>query len=163
MFWFSLQILFETFLKTNSARHWHKCTYVFMLSTHYSCRILIQLEFSRQISKNTQIPNLIKIRPVDAELFHADGQTDMKKLIVVLCNIAKAPKTTSLCGNCTKILSWKIFWRENKNGFLIELMFRSEPPFFSVNSYSAQCEVKGLLYQYDKPRHLNLTAEYEYF
>jgi len=26
--------------------------------------------------KNTQISNLIKIRPVGAKLFHADGQTD---------------------------------------------------------------------------------------
>ena len=29
-----------------------------------------------------QIPNLIKIRPVGAELFHADRRTDMTNLIV---------------------------------------------------------------------------------
>jgi hypothetical protein len=34
----------------------------------------------------------MKIRPVGAELFHADGQTDMTKLIVVFRNLAKAPK-----------------------------------------------------------------------
>jgi len=35
----------------------------------------MKLEFSRQIFENTQISNVIKIRPVGAELFHTDGQT----------------------------------------------------------------------------------------
>jgi hypothetical protein len=43
-----------------------------------------------------QISNLIKIRPVGAELFNADGQTDgktdMTKLRVAFCNFAKALK-----------------------------------------------------------------------
>jgi len=51
----------------------------------------------------------MKIRPVDAELFHAEGQTDMKTLIVALCNIANAPKITSFCDNYTKTLFLKIF------------------------------------------------------
>jgi hypothetical protein len=38
----------------------------------------------------------MKIRPVVAELFHADGrtdgQTDMTKLIVAILNFANAPK-----------------------------------------------------------------------
>jgi len=34
----------------------------------------------------------MKIRPVGAELFHADGRTDMTKLIVALRNSADAPK-----------------------------------------------------------------------
>jgi len=34
------------------------------------------LNFFDGFSKNTQIPNFIKIRPVTAELFHADGRTD---------------------------------------------------------------------------------------
>ena len=34
------------------------------------------LIFSRDFQKNPQISNLIKIRPLGAELFHADGQTD---------------------------------------------------------------------------------------
>ena len=42
--------------------------------------------------KNTQIPNFIKIRPVGAELFHADGQTDKTKLIVAFRNFANEPK-----------------------------------------------------------------------
>jgi len=34
----------------------------------------------------------MKIRPLGAELFHADGQTDMAKLIVAFRNFADAPK-----------------------------------------------------------------------
>ena len=34
----------------------------------------------------------MKIRLVGAELFHADGRTDMTKLIVAFRNFAKAPK-----------------------------------------------------------------------
>jgi hypothetical protein len=34
----------------------------------------------------------MKIRPVGADLLHADGQTDMTKIIVALRNFAKAPK-----------------------------------------------------------------------
>ena len=53
------------------------------------------MEFSGHIFEN-----LIKIRLVEAELFHADGRTDaptdrqadMTKLIVAFRNFAKAPK-----------------------------------------------------------------------
>ena len=34
----------------------------------------------------------MKIRPVGAELFHADGQTDMMKLIVAFHSFVKRPK-----------------------------------------------------------------------
>jgi hypothetical protein len=41
----------------------------------------------------------MKIRPVNAELFHVDertdGQTDMTKLIVTFCNFSNAPKNAS--------------------------------------------------------------------
>ena len=47
-------------------------------------------------SKDTQISNFMKIRPMGAELFNADGRTDghtdMTKLIDVFRNFAKAPK-----------------------------------------------------------------------
>ena len=37
----------------------------------------MKLEFSGQIfEKNTQLSNFTKIRPVEAELFHEDRQTD---------------------------------------------------------------------------------------
>ena len=47
---------------------------------------------SKEFSKNTQIPTFKKIRPVAAELFHADGHTGMTKIIVAFCNFANAPK-----------------------------------------------------------------------
>jgi hypothetical protein len=35
--------------------------------------------------------NFAEIHPVGAELFHADGQTDMTKLTVAFCYFANAP------------------------------------------------------------------------
>jgi len=46
----------------------------------------------------------MKIHPVGAELFQAGRQTDMTKLIVVLCSFAIAPK------NCCILLSDKPTW-----------------------------------------------------
>jgi hypothetical protein len=37
----------------------------------------------------------MKIRPVGAELFHADGRTDMTKLIVPFRNFVNAPKNVT--------------------------------------------------------------------
>jgi hypothetical protein len=42
--------------------------------------------------------NFTQIRPVGAELFHADRQTDMTKLIVAPRNFAKAPKNGYMDG-----------------------------------------------------------------
>ena len=55
-----------------------------------------KLNFLGRSSKNTQIYNFMNIRPVGAETFHADGQTDMTKLIVVIRKFQKAPKNGSL-------------------------------------------------------------------
>jgi hypothetical protein len=38
----------------------------------------------------------MKIRPMGAELLHADGQTDMTKLLDTFRNFAKAPKKWEL-------------------------------------------------------------------
>jgi len=57
-----------------------KCTLVFMYSTLHSCLILMNLHFLTDFFKNTQISNFVKIRPVEAELFHADRRTDITKL-----------------------------------------------------------------------------------
>jgi len=53
-------------------RYDKKCVWVIPGSTLYSCQTLMKLEFS----KNPHISNFMKIRPVGAELFHADGRTD---------------------------------------------------------------------------------------
>jgi len=42
------------------------------------------LNFPRSFSKNTQIPNFMKVRPVGAELFHAGGRTDVTEPIAGL-------------------------------------------------------------------------------
>ena len=47
------------------------------------------LEFFDRFSKNAQISNLLKTRPVGAELLHADGR--MTKLIAAFRNFANAP------------------------------------------------------------------------
>ena len=46
-----------------------------MSSTVY-CQILLEIEFSRPIFEKYQLPNFMKIRPVGAEMLHADRQTD---------------------------------------------------------------------------------------
>jgi hypothetical protein len=47
-----------------------------MYSTRYFCQILMKLEFSRQIFQKILNQNFMKIRPVGAGMFHADGRTD---------------------------------------------------------------------------------------
>jgi hypothetical protein len=51
----------------------------------------MKLEFSIQISKNIQISNFTKIRPVGAEIFHAEGRTDtdMTKVTAAFRNFGK--------------------------------------------------------------------------
>ena len=60
------------------------------------------VEFSGRFSKYTPMPNLVKIRPVGAELLRADGRTDktdrqtdsMTKLAVAFRNFLDAPKSS---------------------------------------------------------------------
>jgi len=52
----------------------------------------MKIPFSRQIFEKHSNIEFMKIHPVGAELFHADGQTDMTKLIVAFYNSANAPK-----------------------------------------------------------------------
>jgi hypothetical protein len=63
-----------------------------------SCKININLNFLGRFSKNPQISNLMKIRPVEIELFHADGRpgrrTNMMKQIAAIRKFANAPKAT---------------------------------------------------------------------
>jgi hypothetical protein len=47
--------------------------------------------FQNRFSKNPQIPNFMKILPVGAEMFHADGRTYIMKTIFPFRNFANAP------------------------------------------------------------------------
>jgi hypothetical protein len=78
--------------------------------TRYSCPIIMKLEFPDSIPKNSQISNIIKIRPVGTRCsMRTDGRTDgrtarrmdMTKLIFAFRNIADEPKS----GNCA--LMWR--------------------------------------------------------
>ena len=64
----------------------------------------MEREFSRQIFEKH---SYIKHHEVGAEVFHADGQTEMTKLIVTFSNFANAPK------NC---LCWrqKVYFELNE-------------------------------------------------
>jgi hypothetical protein len=61
----------------------------------------MKLEFPRLSFKNTQISNFMKIRPMGAELFHAErrmdgrrgGKTDMTERMVAFRNFSYAPKS----------------------------------------------------------------------
>ena len=90
VFWFSLQLLSETFLiLRRTERDMIKNVY---WSSSYVQIILVRFYqtwffFPHRSSKNTQIQNFMKIRPVGAEFFHAGGRTDwqayMTKVIIV--------------------------------------------------------------------------------
>ena len=72
----------------------------------YSGQIETKLEFSGQIFENTQISNYMTIRQKEAEIFHENGQTDMK-LIVTFRNFVNAPDglhcTTSSHGSLFRL------------------------------------------------------------
>jgi hypothetical protein len=56
----------------------------------------MKLEFFDRFSKNTQVSNFIKILPMGAELFHADGRIDMTRLLVAFRNFANASKRVTV-------------------------------------------------------------------
>jgi len=60
--------------------------------------------------------NVLKILPVGAEFFHADGRTDMTKLIAALHHFANAPET------CKAVTGppYEIFWRQ-PSGLMCEI------------------------------------------
>ena len=55
-----------------------------------SSNIVMELEFSRRIFEKYSNINFMKIRSKGAELFHANGPTDVTKVIVGFSNFAKA-------------------------------------------------------------------------
>jgi len=81
------------------------------VNTRYSSLFLLDFNkpwnFLDKFSKNTQISNFMKDRPLAAELFYADGRTDeqrdMTKLIVAFRNFENVPKN--------RMLLWKWKYR----------------------------------------------------
>jgi hypothetical protein len=78
-----------TFVWNNSqskkrwARYDNECILALILSIHFSCQILVKLEFSRDIFENVWISNFMKIRPVWSRVVpcgqmdrQTDGRTD---------------------------------------------------------------------------------------
>ena len=82
----------------------------------------MKFEFSRHIfeKKITEMSNFMKIRSVGAELFHADGRTDMTKLTAAFRNFANASKMIrngeflTVCNACNVtfigVLSRQLFY-----------------------------------------------------
>ena len=84
-------VLYEKFLILRRMHRHNGQKLVLVYSARYSCPLFHETWiFSIDFSKNTQ-KNLIKIPVVGAKYFHADGRTDMTKLIVAFRNFAKAP------------------------------------------------------------------------
>ena len=67
---FSKTVIYHS--KNNSARYYHKWAYV-VLHVKYSL-FLSDFNFSDRFRKINQIWDFIKIRPLEAELFYADGR-----------------------------------------------------------------------------------------
>jgi hypothetical protein len=61
--------------------------YLYLYLTIYSCPVVMKHEFS----KSAPLSNFMKILPVEAELFHTEGQTRMTKIRFAFHNSAKSP------------------------------------------------------------------------
>jgi hypothetical protein len=78
VFWFSLQLLSNTFLVLRRSER------DIIINVHRSsCKVTVilvgfkwTLKCRYRVLKNTQISNFMKIRPMGAEFFYADSQTD---------------------------------------------------------------------------------------
>jgi len=67
-------------------------------------------EISRVFLKNCQISNFTKIRPVEAQMFHADRWTDMTQLLVAFHNFVNMPKNKTLPACTYSLPSWCFQW-----------------------------------------------------
>ena len=83
------------FLYTFCLKKWGRYDQKLILVFVWIDRFEWNLNFLDRFSKNPQTSNVMKIRPVGAELFHVNGRpdrrADMTKLIVAFRNLANAP------------------------------------------------------------------------
>jgi len=71
---FITTLVFSLIFRRNGRDVMKSCI-CFDVNICYSCSILMRIEFSWQIFKNSQISNFIQILTFCAELLHSDGQT----------------------------------------------------------------------------------------
>jgi hypothetical protein len=96
VFWFFVQLLSETLLILRIIQQ------DIVIVHRSSCKVPLflsdfkwQLDFLGRFSKTTHIQSFLKIRSLGAELFHADGKTDVTNLMIAFRNFAKAPINVS--------------------------------------------------------------------
>ena len=103
VFWFFLQLLSEIFL---ILRRTLRDVIKIYVGLHVKHRLLLsycnETWIFDRFSKTNQISNFTKIRPVGAELFHADRRTKMTNLITASHNFANASKTPFTCRESNK-------------------------------------------------------------
>jgi hypothetical protein len=107
LFWFSLQLLSETFLiQTRIERDVVKnvCWYAWKIPV-IPARLKNNLRNLDRVSKNIQISIFIKIRPVVAQLFRVHRRTDMTQLTILYRNFANPPKSAVECNRQNKLLN----------------------------------------------------------
>jgi hypothetical protein len=96
MFWFSLQLLFETVLILSRIKRDVAINLKTFSSTRYFCRILIKLQiFSTDFRSSLKYKissKSVQLKPSCST--RTDGQMDMTKVIVAFRNFANAPKNS---------------------------------------------------------------------
>ena len=98
-FWFLYNFVCNTsHPKKNSAWYVQKSVLVCMQSNRYSWQIFIDTwVFVTDFQKMLKYPIFMKFHLVRVELFHADRQTHVTKLLVASRNFSNAPKNSTLC------------------------------------------------------------------
>ena len=95
VFWFSLQLLTETFLILRRIERdmikMYICLHVLYLlfSSHLNDTLIFPTDFRKILKYQISW----KYVPMETGLFHADGRTDTTKLIIAFRNFTNAPKT----------------------------------------------------------------------